>query len=120
MSVDVHSLAGAYALDALEPSERELFDEHMASCSVCTTEVAELRETTARLANDTWETPPPRLRANVLAEVASTRQTFPGTRTATRRPPALRWRHRTKALVAAAVAAVVAAAGVYAVEEVRL
>jgi anti-sigma-K factor RskA len=38
----------------------------------------------------------------------------------TRRTPALRWRHRSRSLVAAGVAAIVAAAGVYVVQELRL
>lgn len=115
---DIHSLAGAYALDALEPAERELFDDHVIGCAVCAVEVAELRETAARLADETWETPPPRLRQQVLSQISSTRQQFSGVRRSSRRQPLIR--HRARTLIAAGVAAIVAAAGVYAVQELRL
>ncbi|WP_020519009.1 anti-sigma factor [Catelliglobosispora koreensis] len=115
---DIHSLAGAYALHALDAGERELFDDHLAGCSVCRNEVAELRETAARLADDAWEIPPPRLRQQVLNQIASTRQALPPMRRSSRRGPMIR--HRTRMLVAAGVAAIVAAAGVYAVQELRL
>ena len=71
---EVHTLSGAYALDALTEIERAGFARHLAECSVCETEVAEFRETAARLGMAAWETPPARLRERVMAEVAQTRQ----------------------------------------------
>ena len=41
--IEIHTLAGAYALDALTEIERAGFARHLAECSVCATEVAELR-----------------------------------------------------------------------------
>ena len=31
----LHELSAAYALDALEPDEREVFEEHLAGCESC-------------------------------------------------------------------------------------
>ncbi|WP_027346490.1 anti-sigma factor [Hamadaea tsunoensis] len=98
---DIHLLTGAYVLDALDDADRAVFDRHLATCASCAAEVAELREAAARLADDTWSVPPPRLRAHVLSRVRQTRQTPP------RRPPAPRWRHRTTAMLAAAAAVLV-------------
>ena len=35
MSDDLHSLSGAYALDALDDDERADFEEHLARCATC-------------------------------------------------------------------------------------
>lgn len=117
--LDIHSLAGAYALDALDDIERSLFDDHVVGCTACQVEVAELRETAARLANDVTQAPSPRLKTAVMAQIANTRQT-PLPPPLPRRPPVSRWIHRTRVLVAAGVAAIVAASGVYVVQELRL
>lgn len=77
VSADSHALAGAYALNALTEIERAAFKRHLAGCATCALEVAELRETAARLADDAWSVPPPRLRETVLAEVGRTRQAGP-------------------------------------------
>ena len=107
---DIHTLAGAYALDAIDELERARFDRHLAECPSCAAEVAELTETMAVLSDATAEAPPPGLRAAVLARSAAT----PQTRLAERRPavrrPAVRWQR----LVAAA-AAIIAFAGAGAV-----
>ncbi|MFF5175538.1 anti-sigma factor domain-containing protein [Micromonospora sp. NPDC000089] len=105
---DIHALAGAYVLDAVDDVERAAFQRHLAGCETCATEVAELREAAARLADPTWSVPPPRLRDAVLAEIRRTPQERPG-RPAARdgRGPAGRWRRWT----AAAAAAVVLAGG---------
>ena len=118
--LDVHSLAGAYCLDALDDAERDLFEEHVIVCEACAAEVAELRETAAKLADSTWAVPPPRLKAAVLAQISGTRPGLPVLRSPTRRTPSPRWRHRSRMLIAAAVAAGVTAAGVYVVQELRL
>jgi len=119
MTTDIHTLVGAYALDAVDDIERAAFDRHLRECETCRAEVDELREATARLADTTWSVPPPRLRENVLAEVARTRQLAPSAPVVPRRgqQPG-RWR------LAVAAAVVVAAAGtgttVYAVQDHRL
>jgi anti-sigma-K factor RskA len=84
----MHTLTGAYALDALEEHERGAFEEHLAACPACAQEVAELRATAARLGEAAASAPPDRLRQRVLATVAQTRQDPPlGPRA---RPPATR------------------------------
>ena len=39
MSADVHSLVGAYAVDAVDDQERAAFELHLAECPECTDEV---------------------------------------------------------------------------------
>ena len=75
---DIHALSGAYCLDAVTDLERAAFDRHLSGCETCALEVAELRETAARLADGAWSAPPPGLRDNVLAQVRQTRQVGPG------------------------------------------
>ncbi len=48
---DVHALSGAYALDALDDSERAEFERHLAVCSSCRLEVAGLVEAAGSLAD---------------------------------------------------------------------
>ena len=48
---EIADLLGVYALDAVEPDERILVEEHLASCPRCAAEVAEHREVAAQLAN---------------------------------------------------------------------
>ena len=72
--IELHTLAGAYALDALTEIERAGFARHMAECAACATEAAELTETAARMGAATALTPPPGLRGAVLAEISRTRQ----------------------------------------------
>ena len=74
---DPHTLAGAYALNALTDRDQARFERHLAGCEACAAEVRGLRETAARLATATAAAPPARLRERVLAEVARTRQQSP-------------------------------------------
>lgn len=74
---DVHTLTGAYVCDALDPAEREAFEEHLAQCAACRQEVAELREVTSVLAKAVALEAPARLKTSVDARVAVTRQLPP-------------------------------------------
>jgi len=122
--VDIHALAGAYALDALDDLERVSFQRHVALCDACAQEVAELRETTARLADASWEAPPSTLKRDVMAEIGRTRQVGPAVRPARadREGPAgrNRWRRWTAGAVAAGILAIGAATATYAVQEQRV
>lgn len=110
---DVHSLSGAFVLDALEERERTSFSRHMETCESCSFEVAELRETTARLADDVWSVPPPRMREAVLARIAVTRQETPLRRSRAPRQHRQSWRHRTTmALVTASIVGLASLSGV--------
>ncbi|HWL45454.1 MAG TPA: anti-sigma factor [Ilumatobacter sp.] len=103
--VDIHDLAAAYALDALDPAERAAYEAHFTTCAACRGDVAELRETAAQLGGLTAATPPADLKSRVLAEVATTRQLAP--RTASVVPLVPRRRGRVLAAVATVAAAVV-------------
>jgi anti-sigma-K factor RskA len=77
MSTDVHTLSGAYALNALTPQEAEEFDRHLAICEACRIEVAEFQQAAARLGAAEALVPPPDLRARVLAAADRTPQLPP-------------------------------------------
>ena len=119
MTTEIHTLVGAYVLDAVDDLERTAFDRHLRECDSCREEVDELREATSRLAESTWSAPPPRLRENVLAEIGRTRQLPPQEERRSRDRTVSRWRR-----MAAAAAVVVAAAGtgttVYAIQDHRV
>jgi len=75
-----HTLAGAYALDALDGTDRARFERHAARCRECTREVTGLREATARLAAAAAAQPPAALKEALRAETARTRQLPPAAR----------------------------------------
>ncbi|MGH3256118.1 MAG: anti-sigma factor domain-containing protein [Streptosporangiaceae bacterium] len=119
-----HTLAGAYAMDALSAPDRVVFERHLAWCEDCAQEIASLSEATARLAAATAVTPPPGFKERVLAAAAITRQQAPAesaagspagtpaaqTKTAALRPVSwLRWvaRQGWQVRLAAAAGAVV-------------
>lgn len=77
MTQDLHHLAAAYTLDALDADERSAFEAHYPSCEICSSEVADFRETAAVLAADVATPPPVDLKASVMAEVSRTRQLSP-------------------------------------------
>lgn len=70
---DIHALSGAYAVDALDDVERELFEQHLANCADCRAEVASLRETSALMAETTPVEPPPSMRDRLLADIKKVR-----------------------------------------------
>jgi anti-sigma-K factor RskA len=76
---DAHTLAGAYAMDAISERDRARFERHLAGCQECTQEIASLREATARLGAATAVTPPAGLKERVMAAAAMTRQQPPAT-----------------------------------------
>src|SRR3954468_2633685 len=107
---DVHTLIGAYALDALEDDEREEFERHLADCEPCREEVVGFRRTAVRLAEAAAVVPPPRMHGRVMQEIAATPQVrdTPGTpvRGAGRRMPP-----RSRLWLAAAAVLAVASVG---------
>lgn len=76
---EIHALSGAYAVDALDPAEKALFEEHLAACAACQAEVASLQEATALLPETTETAPPAALRDRVLAEIRTIRPLPPET-----------------------------------------
>jgi anti-sigma-K factor RskA len=75
--IDIHHLGAAYALDAIDDHERDVFEAHYASCDVCSADVVDFRATVASLAGASSAPPPAGLKAKVLSEVAATRQLSP-------------------------------------------
>jgi anti-sigma-K factor RskA len=73
MSPDLHHLSGAYAVDALDESERASFEQHLTGCADCRAEVAELSATAHQLSSLSEATPPPALRASVLQGIGRVR-----------------------------------------------
>jgi anti-sigma-K factor RskA len=74
-----HTLAGAYAMDALDGQDQARFERHLERCEECAREVAGLHEATARLAGAAAVRPPEALKELLLAETARTRQLPPVT-----------------------------------------
>lgn len=85
MSDDIHHLAAAYTLDALDPDEQRVFEAHLETCDTCRAEVAEFRDVAGDLATATSAAPPASMRDRVLAEVSQTRQVRPPVRPAPER-----------------------------------
>jgi anti-sigma-K factor RskA len=77
MQAEVHTLTGAYVCDALGSEERAAFEAHLAACSACATDVAELREVAAIMGIAAAEEPPASLKPAVDARIRVTRQQPP-------------------------------------------
>lgn len=108
MSDDLHTLSGAYALNAVEPDEAREFERHLSGCQACREEVRELRETAAAMGAAEAGPPPAGLRARVLAAAARQPQLPP----VVTHVDAARRRRRLVGLVAAAAAVLAVIAGV--------
>jgi len=74
---DPHTLAGAYAMDAVAEPDRARFERHLAGCESCRQEVRGLREAAAALAAAAAVRPPAALRDAALRAAAQTRQLPP-------------------------------------------
>ncbi|NHN56143.1 anti-sigma factor [Calidifontibacter sp. DB0510] len=103
---DVHSLVGAYAVDAVDADERRMFEEHLRECESCAHEVAELQQTAAILAADAETAPPAGLRESVLREARAVRPNPPVVTPLRRRRPIGGW------LLAAAAALLLVIGGI--------
>ncbi|QZY29006.1 anti-sigma factor [Nocardioides coralli] len=104
---DAHALVGAYAVDALDDDERAAFEQHLAQCAACQSEVAGLREAASLIGATAAVTPPPSLRDQVLHDIATVRPLPP----VVSRLDAARRRRFRPSLVLVAAAAVVIALG---------
>jgi hypothetical protein len=100
---DPHTLAGAYALDALDPGrEHDRFARHLGRCLSCAAEVRGFREVATALAKAAAVEPPPELRPRVMAAVARTRQQPPEAPARQHPRPARVWVPWLSGVVAAA------------------
>jgi anti-sigma-K factor RskA len=113
MSPDIHTLTGAYAVNALPEEERRRFEDHLDVCDACRQEVAELQATAARLGAAEAMAPPAGMREAVLSQLDDVRQEAPSRRSSLseipRISPAPRW--LTSLVAPAAAIAAVAAIG---------
>ena len=107
MSTDLHTLSGAYAIDALSEEEARQFDRHLEECPACREEVRELQAAAARMGAAEALAPSPALKARVLAAADQVPQQPP------RVTPlqSVRKRHWSAKLVAAAAAVILAVSG---------
>jgi anti-sigma-K factor RskA len=110
---DLHTLTGAYVLDAIEPAEQARFEHHLRRCKPCGHEVRGLAETATGLAMAVAMPPPAQLKERVLTEVAVTRQLPPAAEHHHRARPAFRqaWFPRLAVTVAVACLAAAVALG---------
>jgi anti-sigma-K factor RskA len=76
---ELHSLAGAYALNALAGEERDRFERHLRGCRACADEVRGFTAAVTAMGMAAASEPPPALKDRVLAAAAVTRQLPPVT-----------------------------------------
>jgi anti-sigma-K factor RskA len=72
-----HTLAGAYALYALDGPDEARFERHLERCRQCAEEIRGLREATARMAAAAAADPPAGLIQRAVAAAAQTQQLAP-------------------------------------------
>lgn len=77
MNTELHHLAAAYALGALEADERDAFEIHYPQCEICSVEVVEFALTAAVLAERSLLHPRGEVRSVVMERISKTRQLPP-------------------------------------------
>jgi len=70
---EIHGATGSYVLHALDPSELDEFEAHLAVCPTCSREVVEFCETAAELSQLATAPPPPGLKASVMTAISGVR-----------------------------------------------
>ena len=108
MDAELHELSAGYALDALEPEERDAFERHLADCPECQEELASFWEVAGALAVAAESaSPSPDLRDRILADARAEKQTVVSLDSRRRVPPVL-------AAITAVAAVVAVGLGIYA------
>jgi anti-sigma factor RsiW len=73
--MDLHELTAGYALDALDPAERERYEAHLGSCERCREDLQDFWQVTGSLARAAGgPQPPASLRARILEQARAERQ----------------------------------------------
>jgi len=71
---EIHGAVGSYVVNALDPSELDEFEAHLAVCPTCSREVVEFGETAAELSLlAIAPAPPPELRSSILSAISEVR-----------------------------------------------
>jgi anti-sigma-K factor RskA len=106
---EIHDLAAAYALDALDPEDRWTYERHLDTCERCREEVAALRDSATELAYAAeGPEPPGELRERILAAARAE------PRTGAVVPLRRRWLLPATAVAAAAAACAAVGLGLWA------
>ena len=109
METGIHELTAGYALDALDPADREAFERHLAGCERCQEELAGFWEVSSALAVAAdGPAPSPGLRERILADARAERQTVVPLESRRRLSPVL-------VAVTAVAAAVAIGLGIYSI-----
>jgi Anti-sigma-K factor rskA/Putative zinc-finger len=87
----LHTLVGAYVMDAVSPADRASFERHLMNCEQCRADVRGLREAAARLAAAASVPPRRELREQTMQHAARIRQLPPLVGPQGRRLDILRW-----------------------------
>ena len=107
--LEIHDLAAAYALDALDPEDRWTYERHLEGCDRCQKEVVAFRDAAGELAYAAeGPAPSPELRARILAAARAE------PRVATVVPIRRRWLFPATAIAAAAAAVAAIGLGLWA------
>lgn len=107
--LDIHDLAAAYVLNALDPEDRWTYERHLDTCERCRDEVARLREGSVRLA---YAAPPAEPRRELRERILqAAREERPATVTQLR---SRRWLFPATAVAAAAAAVAAIGLGLWA------
>jgi hypothetical protein len=112
----LHTLVGAYVMDAVTSRDRADFERHLLTCEQCREDVRGLREAAAHLASAAAVPPRPELREQTVRAAERTRQlppAVPGEPPRRAASAARAWLPRLAAGVAVAVAATAILLGVH-------
>lgn len=73
--MDIHELTAGYALDALDPADRDLYEQHLPGCQRCREELQSFWQVSDALAHAAGgPVPPASLRERILEQARSERQ----------------------------------------------
>jgi anti-sigma-K factor RskA len=90
VDAEIHELTAGYALDALEPDEREAFERHLDDCERCREELVAFWEVSGALALAAdGPAPRPELRERILADARAEKQNVVPLRSRRPLPPVL-------------------------------